>query len=78
MPPRGDWYPDARDGDRALRASWHAERGCVVLSTWRDGTCTGTARLAPHDVARLVGLLAEGLAQQADPTERDGTHALGG
>jgi hypothetical protein len=62
MPARGEWYADARDGDRALRVSWHTDRGCVVLSTWKDGTCTGTARLGPDDAARLVGLLADGLA----------------
>ena len=70
MPAHGEWFHDARDGDRALRVSWHTEAGCVVLSTWRDGTCTGTARLVPADAARLVGLLAEGLgglAEQAAP-----------
>ena len=45
-PPRGEWLPDARDGDRALRVSWHAELGCVVLSTWRGDSCVGTVRLA--------------------------------
>lgn len=67
MPPRGEWFADARDGDRALRASWHLERGCVVLSTWRDETCTGTARLAPSEAARLVALLADGLGTLAEP-----------
>ncbi len=67
MPPRGDWFADARDGDRALRVSWHAELGCVVLSTWRDSTCVATTRLSPGDAARLVGLLAHGLADAAQP-----------
>ena len=67
-PPRGEWLPDARDGDRALRVSWHAELGCVVLSTWRGDSCVGTVRLAPSDAARLVGVLAEGLAASATPT----------
>lgn len=62
MPARGEWFADARDGDRALRVSWHMEHGCVVLSTWKDRTCTGTARLAPADAARLVAVLADGLA----------------
>ncbi len=65
LPPRGEWLPDARDGDRALRVSWHAELGCVVLSTWRGDTCVGTVRLAPSEAARLVGVLAEGLAAAA-------------
>lgn len=66
MPVRGEWYADSRATDgRALRASWHAEQGCVVLSTWRDSTCTGSARLAPQDAARLVALLSQGLAELA-------------
>ncbi len=76
LPPRGEWLPDARtglgiggdrDGDRALRVSWHPEHGCTVLSVWHDGRCTGTARLTPQDTARLIGLLARGLADP--PTE---------
>jgi hypothetical protein len=66
MPARGEWYADARSGDRALRVSWHTERGCVVLSTWKDGVCTGTVRLVPADAARLVSLLAHGLAGEAE------------
>lgn len=66
MPPRGEWFGDARDGDRALRVSWHAEAGCVVLSTWRDAHCVATTRLAPADAARLIGVLAQGLASAAD------------
>lgn len=67
MPARGEWFADAREGDRALRVTWHAERGCVVLSTWHDGTCTGTARLAADDAARLIALLAEGLGAGGRP-----------
>jgi hypothetical protein len=69
LPARGAWLTDARsaDGtDRALRVSWHAEHGCAVLSTWHDGRCTGTVRLLPDEVARLVGTLADGLAEAAD------------
>lgn len=66
MPASGEWYADARSGERALRASWHTERGCVVLSTWKDGVCSGTVRLLPDDAARLVALLAHGLAAQAE------------
>ena len=61
LPPRGEWFPDARDGERALRVSWHAELGCVVLSTWRDEACVGTVRLEPADAARLVSTLALGV-----------------
>ncbi|HWG92966.1 MAG TPA: hypothetical protein VNU66_01920 [Mycobacteriales bacterium] len=69
LPQRGAWLADARDDaverGRALRVSWHAEQGCAVLSTWRDGRCTGTARLRPDEVARLVSALAHGLAEGA-------------
>jgi len=75
MPAHGEWYADAREGGRALRVSWHAERGCVVLSTWKDGTCTGTARLGPHDAARLVGMLAGGLAALTDEAAEPGLDA---
>lgn len=71
--PRGEWFPDARTsqgqpGDRALRVSWHLEMGCVVLSTWRDGGCVSTTRLSPDDAARLIGVLADGLAAAAGET----------
>jgi hypothetical protein len=72
MPAHGEWLPDARSGDRALRASWHLEQGCVVVSIWRGGMCTGTARLGPPEAARLVAVLAEGLgALGADPGHVD-------
>lgn len=38
LPPRGEWFGDARDSARALRASWHVapdDAPYVVLSTWR-------------------------------------------
>jgi hypothetical protein len=62
LPPRGEWFEDARDGERAMRVSWHLELGCVVLSTWRDGACVASTRLAPDEAARLIAVLAEGLA----------------
>jgi hypothetical protein len=71
MPARGQWYADRRAGERALRVSWHSERGCVVLSTWKDGVCTGTVRLGPGDAARLVAQLAHGLADDAAGSAHD-------
>jgi hypothetical protein len=64
--PQGEWFADTRPGDRALRVTWHLEMGCVVLSTWRDGGCVSTTRLTPDDAARLIGVLADGLAAAAD------------
>jgi hypothetical protein len=63
--PRGEWFADARPGDRALRVTWHLEMGCVVLSTWRDGGCVSTTRLSPDEAARLISVLADGLAAAA-------------
>jgi hypothetical protein len=68
LQPRGEWFSDARDGQRAMRVSWHLELGCVVLSTWRDGTCVATTRLTPEEGARLIGVLADGLAAAAAET----------
>jgi hypothetical protein len=65
LPPRGEWFADSRPGDRALRVTWHLEMGCVVLSTWRDGGCVSTTRLSPDDAARLISVLADGLAAAA-------------
>lgn len=68
LPPRGEWFGDARDGARALRVSWHSSAeavDCVVLSTWRGDTCVATTRLSPADAARLIGVLADGLATSA-------------
>ena len=69
LPPRGEWLADARDGERALRVSWHAEKGCVVLSSWRAEACVGTVRLTPADAARLIAVLAEGLATTQPSSE---------
>ena len=63
--PRSEWFADARPGDRALRVTWHLEMGCVVLSTWRDGGCVSTTRLSPDEAARLISVLADGLAAAA-------------
>lgn len=64
LPARGEWFADARDGGRALRVSRHPELGCTVLSTWRGGTCVASTRLSAGDTARLIALLANGLAEQ--------------
>jgi hypothetical protein len=67
MPPRGEWFEDVRAGERAMRVSWHLDMGCVVLSTWRDGACVSTIRLSTDEAARLIGVLADGLATAAQP-----------
>ena len=80
LPPRGEWFGDARDGARALRVSWHAASdgtGCVVLSTWRGDACVATTRLTPSDAARLIGVLADGLAAVAADSQTTDSTATG-
>lgn len=59
---------------RTLRIAQHRESSRVVLSVWQDGTCLATVRLAPHDVADLVGELTRSLL----PVAEDGNSAFGG
>ena len=75
MPPRGEWFPDARSGERAMRVSWHAELGCVILSSWRDDACVSTVRLTTEDTAQLISVLAEGLAVAASAGTGTGSTA---
>lgn len=51
---------------RTLRIARHAGTERVVLSVWQDGTCLATVRLAPEDVADLVGELARTLLPGAE------------
>ena len=46
-----------------LRATWHLDHGFVNVSIWRDDLCTETFHLSVTDAARLVGFLADGLAE---------------
>ena len=50
------------DRGHALRATWHREERILVLSTWHDGTCTSSVRLAPADAARLGACIMAALA----------------
>jgi hypothetical protein len=58
---------DARGDGRALRVTWHADEGVVVMSVWKDNVCTTTVRLTPDQVAPLVETLQAGsaVAQQS-------------
>ncbi len=46
---------------RTLRIARHPESERVVLSVWQDSTCLATVRLAPADVADLIGELTRSL-----------------
>ncbi len=56
-------FTDTRGGDRTLRVSWHDDDGgLVVLSLWRDGTCTASFRLPRDGASELADLLLTALA----------------
>lgn len=61
LPETGSIFLDARGGDRALRVSWHHEKGLVVLSLWRENVCAGSFRMPIDDVPDLIGTLRGGL-----------------
>ncbi len=69
LPTRGEVVVDARGGARAMRVSWHPERGVVVLSIWRGSTCVGTMQVHSAEVPHLVDVLVRGLAASSAPTE---------
>jgi hypothetical protein len=55
-------FRDRRDGDRALRVTWHPLDDVFVFSTWRAERCASTFQIARSDVPDLVAALAYGLA----------------
>jgi hypothetical protein len=55
---------DTRGDGRALRATWHAEAGVLVLSVWKGNVCTATVRLRPDEVQRLLEALADGVPDE--------------
>ena len=65
--PHRAYLPDARGDDQHLRVTWHPSSGQFVFSTWRDNTCTAATRVDAGDVPELITLLANGLADSADP-----------
>jgi hypothetical protein len=64
LPVRGEVFLDARDGDRALRVSWHDEADVVVLSLWRGGRCVSTFQLERDDLPELVAALTKAAVQR--------------
>ena len=56
------------DRGQALRVTWHAESGVVVLSVWRADECVGTVRLGAaeaHQLARFLDQLQPAPEPQA-------------
>jgi hypothetical protein len=64
LPVRGEVFLDARDGDRALRVSWHGEAEVVVLSLWRGGSCVGTFQLERDDLPEFVAAITRAAVEQ--------------
>ena len=60
----------ADDRGAGLRASWHPERGIVVLSLWKGDVCAGTFRLPVDEAPRLAAFLA-GADRAALPDRAD-------
>jgi hypothetical protein len=72
--PRRELFVDSRGS--ALRVSWHDDRGCTVLSIWRDDVCVATARLDAGDATRLAQFLVGHLgaiAAEAAPDQTQST-----
>jgi hypothetical protein len=56
---------DARGGEGFLRATWHADGGTVVMSSWEGDVCVAATRVKVEDTAELIGMLARALAEAA-------------
>ena len=61
-----DTFVDERGN--ALRATWHADAGVVVVSLWHESACVGTVRLDAADTARLAALLSAAVMEQLQPS----------
>lgn len=66
FPSQGGVFFDVRDDGRTFRVGWHANRGMVVLSTWRHGSCVATCHLDRTEIPTLVNELVAGLAAAPD------------
>jgi hypothetical protein len=67
LPTIGGVFLDAARPARALRVSWHADSGVVVLSVWDGPRCTGTVRVSVEDVPELIRSLSLQLGPQPGP-----------
>jgi hypothetical protein len=67
LPTVGGVFLDARRAGRALRVSWHADAGLVVISLWDGPRCTATVQVRTADVPELIHSLALGLAPAPQP-----------
>lgn len=56
---------DVRRNGSFLRVTWHGEARTFVVSNWEGDVCVGASRVDVHGAAKLVGLLADGIADAA-------------
>ena len=56
---------DTRRNGAFLRVTWHPEGRQFVVSNWDGQVCVGATRVDVEDAARIMGLLADGLADAA-------------
>ena len=71
--PRRVFIEDLRRDGMFLRVTWHSEHSAFVVSHWQGEVCVAATRVAATDVAEVVALLTNGLADalasaQAKPT----------
>jgi hypothetical protein len=66
FPSQGSLFFDARDDGRSFRVNSHPDRGIVVFSTWRHGSCVASCHLDRADIPALVNELVVGLAAPAE------------
>jgi hypothetical protein len=60
--PRRVFIEDLRRDGMFLRVTWHPEHSAFVLSHWQQDVCVAATRVAVEDVAPVVALLTNGLA----------------
>lgn len=60
---------DTRRNGAFLRITWHADGRQFVVSNWDGQVCVGATRVGVEDAARIMGLLADGLADAASRRE---------
>ena len=56
---------DVRRNGSFLRVTWHGDARTFVVSNWEDDVCVGASRVDVQGAAKLVGLLADGIADAA-------------
>ena len=56
---------DVRRNGSFLRVTWHGDARTFVVSNWEGDVCVGASRVDVQGAAKLVGLLADGIADAA-------------